>query len=252
MRNLIKNIKTSDILLFLAFVAIFLLFRIPWLDCDAGIPSMWEYGYNVTDEGYYLVGGKEFFLHGHFVDLPRAETATYGYAPGLHYLSLLAHYCFGLSDWAWRIPFVLINFCAWSALFVFLTRKTCALTAFLVLAAFSMMPMVIAYERTASNDVLIGSLMVLSCVLAYRGGWCRLIFSSLAIAAVSLVKPSVWVLLPLSVIAALRGYPVKEALRRFAVFAISFAVALGVIGEYVGKIYLETKHRPRYIISDRV
>lgn len=28
-------------------------------------------------------------------------------------------------------------------------------------------------------------------------------------------------------------------------------LSLGVIGEYIGKIYLETKHRPRYIISDR-
>ena len=28
-------------------------------------------------------------------------------------------------------------------------------------------------------------------------------------------------------------------------------ISIGVIGEYVGKIYLETKHRPRYCISEK-
>ena len=28
-------------------------------------------------------------------------------------------------------------------------------------------------------------------------------------------------------------------------------ISLGVIGQYVGKTYLETKRRPRYIISER-
>ena len=28
-------------------------------------------------------------------------------------------------------------------------------------------------------------------------------------------------------------------------------VSLGIIGEYIGKIYMETKDRPRYIISER-
>lgn len=28
-------------------------------------------------------------------------------------------------------------------------------------------------------------------------------------------------------------------------------LALGVIGEYVGKLYLEAKHRPRYIVAER-
>lgn len=29
-------------------------------------------------------------------------------------------------------------------------------------------------------------------------------------------------------------------------------VSMGIVGEYIGKIYLETKHRPRYIIDERI
>ena len=45
--------------------------RWPWLSCDGGVPSLWEYGYFVTDEGYYLGGGKDKFCFGCFVDLLR-------------------------------------------------------------------------------------------------------------------------------------------------------------------------------------
>lgn len=29
-------------------------------------------------------------------------------------------------------------------------------------------------------------------------------------------------------------------------------LSIGILGEYIGKIYMETKHRPRYIISERI
>ena len=28
-------------------------------------------------------------------------------------------------------------------------------------------------------------------------------------------------------------------------------ISIGLVGEYIGKIYMESKHRPRYIISER-
>ena len=93
-------------LLLVAFSVIYLLFRLPWIDCDPGIPSIWEYGYNATDEGYYLSGGKEKFVWNHFVDLPRNEAFTYGFSAGTHWLSYASHLAFGLSTWTWRIPFL--------------------------------------------------------------------------------------------------------------------------------------------------
>ena len=222
--------KGKSLLLFLlAFAGIWLALRLPWLGGDAGIPSMWEYGYNVTDEGYYLVGGKEKLLWGSFVDLPRAETATYGYAPGMHFLSYAAHKVFGLSDWKWRIPFVAINLAAWIVLFLALARKFRPLGAFLVCAAFSCIPMVVAYERTASNDVLIGSLLVMSCVAAVGTGRWRLVVPAFLVTPIMLIKPSMWALLPLVVCCVMMERKTRSRVVDALLFAGSFAAAFALV-----------------------
>ena len=222
--------KGKSLLLFLlAFAVLWLALRLPWLGGDAGIPSMWEYGYNVTDEGYYLVGGKEKLLWGNFVDLPRAETATYGYAPGMHFLSYAAHRLFGLSDWKWRIPFVVINLAAWIVLFLALARKFRPLGAFLVCAAFSCVPMVVAYERTASNDVLIGSLLVMSCVAAVGTGRWRLVVPAFLVTPIMLIKPSMWALLPLVVCCVMMERKTRSRVVDALLFAGSFAAAFALV-----------------------
>lgn len=180
-----------------AFVGVYLALRVFWLAGDPGIPAIWEYGYNATDEGYYLCGGKEKLLWGCFVDLPRTEAFTYGFSAGTHLLSYLAHLVCGLSTWTWRLPFFVIGCLAWFASYVYLARKAGALHACLLCLAFSSVPMVVAYERTASNDVLIGALTVMAYVLATGPARWRLFAAAALASLVVLVKPSVWIVLPI-------------------------------------------------------
>ena len=73
-------------------------------------------------------------------------------------------------------------------------------------------------------------------------------WTGLAVALASLVS-IVWVLVAHAAGATVAGWASTTA-------AVCFMggvqmLSLGVIGEYVGKIYLESKHRPRYVISER-
>ena len=73
-------------------------------------------------------------------------------------------------------------------------------------------------------------------------------WTGLAVALTSLVA-IVWVLVAHAAGATVAGWASTTA-------AVCFMggvqmLSLGVIGEYVGKIYLESKHRPRYVISER-
>jgi len=180
----------------LLFAAIWLGLRVPWLASDGGVPSFWEYGYYVTDEGYHLYGGKEKYLYGRFVDVARNEALTYGYIPLMHFFSYLAHLVFGLSNWVWRVPFFLVNFGAWLAVFRWCAVRGGAAVAFLLCVAVSCSPIFIVYERTACNDTLIGSLLVLSFCAACS---CRVVWlavSAFVFALIAGVKPSFYVLLP--------------------------------------------------------
>lgn len=177
-------------------MASYLMLRLMWLAGDPGIPAIWEYGYNATDEGYYLGGGKEKFLWHCFVDLSRTEAFTYGFSAGTHWLSYLSHLVFGLSTWTWRIPFFSITCLAWIVSFVFLSRKSTPTNALLLCLSASSIPLLIAYERTASNDVLIGSLAVMAYVTATGKCKWHLFAASFLTGLIVLVKPSVWVLIP--------------------------------------------------------
>ena len=217
------------------FAAIWFAMRAPWLPCDPGIPSAWEYGYNATDEGYYLSGGKEKLLWGHFVDLPRTEAFTYGYSAGTHWLSYLSHLAFGLSTWTWRIPFFLIYMIAWIAMFCHLAKRAGPWTSFALCTAVSMIPMVVAYERTASNDAAIGAVVVLSYVLAAgRTRW-RIVAAGLLAGTIVLVKPSVWALLPLVAAGVVGERPFRDSVRDLALFV---AVAVAAVFAYKALVML--------------
>ena len=213
-------------LLLLCFATIYLLFRLPWISFDPGIPSIWEYGYNATDEGYYLSGGKEKFVWGHFVDLSRNEAFTYGFSAGTHWLSYFAHCLFGLSTWTWRVPFFVIYFCAWVAMFCHISKKVGPVSAFAFCTSVSLVPMIVAYERTASNDVLIGSLLVLSYVCATGESKVRVVVAGIIASMIVLVKPSVWVLPPIAAAGVVEDRSFRESrisLILFGVVSIVFA-----------------------------
>jgi len=212
----------------LVFAAVWLALRVFWIDGDSGVPSFWEYGYHVTDEGYYLSGGKEMYLWHKVVDLARGECLTYGYAAGMHWLSYLAHCLFGLSTWAWRLPFFLIYFLSALVGFRHVERRSGTMFSLISYLALAMLPLMIVYERTASNDTLMAVLLVLAYVSAYGKGWWRIPVSAAIISSVILIKPAVWALLPIVLSAVLSERKTRAAWLDAVLFVVlSVALVFG-------------------------
>ena len=112
--------KRSDWLWLIAFAALWCALRVFWIDADPGVASLWEYGFNATDEGYYMGAAKDKFVWGAFCDFARNESFTYGYSALTHWMAYIGYAICGLTDWGWRIPFVALYLLAW--LMAFLLR----------------------------------------------------------------------------------------------------------------------------------
>lgn len=203
-------------------LSLWCLSRWPWLDCDGGTPSLWEFGSFVTDEGYYLGGAKEKYCFGFFVELLRGEACTFGFSPLTHLLCWASYLIFGLKAWATRVPFFLISMLAYGSLFWFLARRTLPLLAFAACCCVMFTPLMVVYERTASNDVLIAAFFVMAYVAACGRSVPRALLAGSLCAAIAWVKPSAYVLLPLVVCGMLSVRKTKSRLVDLGCFLAAF------------------------------
>jgi len=79
--------------------------------------------------------------------------------------------------------------------------------------------MVVAYERTASNDALIGAILVLAYVCASGLTRWRIVLAGILSGAIILVKPSVWALLPIVAAGVSYDRDLRTCFRDIALFA---------------------------------
>ena len=218
--------KGSKLLWFAAFVAAWCALRVFWIDADPGVPAIWEYGFNVTDEGYYMGAAKDKFLRGVFCDMECGESFTYGYSALTHWLAYLGYATFGLTDWGWRVPFLALYLVAWSMMFFYVRRRGGDFQAFLLCTALSSIPLVVAYERTACNDLAIGALAAIAFCLASGAGAWRIFASAAVVGSITLIKPSVWVLLPVVAAGILSVRKTRAAWLDLVLFAASSLAAI--------------------------
>ncbi len=108
---------------------------------------------------------------------------SYGYSAGTSWLGYLGYCLFGLSGWAWRIPFVTLYFIAWALMFRAVARKSGGWFACVACLAVSAVPLLTVYERQVSNDVVIGALLMIAFSLAIGRGVWRIPVSAIVLGA---------------------------------------------------------------------
>ncbi|MGD0248623.1 MAG: hypothetical protein ABSB75_06170, partial [Candidatus Limnocylindrales bacterium] len=165
----------------------------------------------------------------------------------MHFLSYLGYRLAGLTLGAMRWPSMALAIAAWLAVYAIATRRTPALVAGIVIAVMSCNPVSLTYERTASTDVALGALAVLSFmaitarrpVLALAAGACM--------ALACTVKANAVVLLPLVLLGAKqRRGP------RLGLAAAAFGVGLAALwwGRQLAVIASSDGHDSAWVLAE--
>lgn len=205
--------------------------RWAWIDCDGGTASLTEYGYFQTDEGFYAGGGKQKFLYDQFVNVTRAAPCTYAICPATHLLTWSSFLLFGQNTWAHRFFPLLINTLAWLLVFRFLSRRTPPWIAFLLCVIVQLNPFLIVYGRTACNDTLMGSIVLMGYVLCRKKGILSAFLGGVVFGLGLWVKQSIWVLFLLGLGGAVIAAPPSLRWRRLLTCAAGFLAS--VIVQYM-------------------
>jgi hypothetical protein len=211
----------------LGLTLILAVFRIPWIQCDAGVPALWDYGYFCTDEGYYTYGGKCAYLTGRLINTAVSEPLTLTFAPLQHILAFLSFKCFGLNGWAHRVPVLLAGMAAWILIYTIISRRTLAWLAFMAVAIFSCNPISLVYERTASTDVLMGAFAVIAFFFALGQSIPSALLSALALALAYFSKSTAVGIAPLIILTFLTVRPWRWSRIIVFVAALSFLITAG-------------------------
>ncbi len=219
--------KSSFARLFFGFALLCLLIvaRWLWIDCDGGTPSLLEYGYFATDEGYYAAGGKQKYLLGKFISLIRANPNTFAICPSSHVLTWLSFLLFGQTTWAHRVFPLLINTASWLTLYAYLSRKTLAWIAFTLCAVCVLNPFLLVYSRTVCNDTLLASLLLIGYVVTRKSGWRTALLGGCLFGLGLWVKQSIWLLVLFGFSGAAMAASTQSRLRRIACFTVGFALS---------------------------
>ncbi|MEI7946419.1 MAG: glycosyltransferase family 39 protein [bacterium] len=219
--------RTYSVRLFLGGLLLLLLIttRWAWINCDGGVPSLNEYGYFATDEGYYCGGGKMKFLREKFISAVRQAPCTFAICPSTHVMTWASFNIFGQNTWAHRVFPMLLCTSAWIGLFMFLSRKTLPWIAFFWCAVCVFNPFLMVYERTACNDTIMGSLLVFGYILTRKQGWLPSLVGGFVFGLGLWVKMSIWILFPFGLSAAAMSTQRRLRLPRMGLFLVGFAVS---------------------------